>query len=99
MWRSLTPNGSLSLRSASHTASKFAAWKSSLQASRRKSVVLCHLRIGHTWLTHGYLLRREDLPECRCGALLTVVLLLLDCLLLAALWLSFSLPAAQPLIL
>ena len=31
--------------------------------SRREDVVLTRLRIGHTWLTHSYLLRREAQPK------------------------------------
>lgn len=60
------------------------AWRSSLLASRRDSVVLCRLRIGHTWLTHGFLLRHEDPPCCRYGSRLTVAHILVDCPLLAA---------------
>jgi len=32
--------------------------------SRRDTVLLYRLRIGHTRLTHSYLLSGDDLPEC-----------------------------------
>ena len=48
--------------------------------SRRDSVVLRRLRIGHTRLTHSYLLNREDQPQCSfCDCALTVTHILLDC--------------------
>ena len=40
---------------------------------RREEVVLTRLRIGHTRLTHSYLLKREDQPFCiSCNELFTV---------------------------
>ena len=48
--------------------------------SRQEEVTLCRLRIGHTYATHGYLLRGEDRPECpRCNEPLTVAHALLAC--------------------
>jgi len=41
-------------------------------AVRREEVVLARARIGHCYLTHGFLLRREDPPVCRCGEPLSV---------------------------
>ena len=32
--------------------------------SRKEEVVLSRLRIGHTYFSHSYILRREDPPEC-----------------------------------
>ena len=37
--------------------------------SRRDSVLLSKLRIGHTRLTHSFLLTGDDLPECGTGYL------------------------------
>ena len=38
------------------------------------------MRIGHTFATHGHLLRGEDKPLCpRCNAYLTVEHVLLSC--------------------
>ena len=55
-------------------------WKSSSRRNRREEVVLCRLRIGHTYATHGHLLRGEDEPKCpRCLVPLTVAHVLLSC--------------------
>jgi len=44
------------------------------------SVHLRRLRIGHTRLTHQYLLRREEPPQCpSCNCALTVVHIILAC--------------------
>ena len=48
---------------------------------RREEVVLTRLRIGHTRLTHSYLLKREDQPFCiSCNELFTVKHFLIDCI-------------------
>ena len=48
--------------------------------SRREEMVLARLRIGHTYLTHSYLLRGEPPPECiSCQEPLTVKHILLHC--------------------
>lgn len=55
-------------------------WASARHRDRFFEVILCRLRIGHTHLTHGYLLRREDPPACEhCSKPLTVVHILLEC--------------------
>ena len=55
-------------------------WPSSSRRSRQEEVTLCRLRIGHTYATHGYLLRGEDRPTCpRCCVPLTVAHVLLAC--------------------
>jgi len=60
-------------------------WKSSSRTSRRKEVLLARIRIGHTYATHGYLLRNEDRPMCtRCDMPLTVRHVLLVCPLFSA---------------
>ena len=41
-------------------------WKSSLQKDRHTEVVLCRLRIGHTRLTHGYLMNTPHIPIPEC---------------------------------
>ena len=54
------------------------------RAVRKEEVVLARCRIGHTRLTHSYLLNREEQPECVfCVEPLTVKHLLLDCVDLA----------------
>jgi ribonuclease HI len=47
---------------------------------RRDEVIIHRLRIGHTHLTHSYLLKGESPPMCiACQAPLTVQLILIDC--------------------
>ena len=49
-------------------------------SSRRDEVVLHRLRLGHSYLTHSYLLKGEDASECvPCQCLLTVEHILLHC--------------------
>jgi len=46
----------------------------------RDSVLLNRLRIGHTRLTHSFLLSGDDLPECgTCQCPLTVKHILVEC--------------------
>jgi hypothetical protein len=53
---------------------------SSNRTIRKEEVVLCRTRIGHTYLTHSYLLKGEARPECAgCNCPLTVRHILLDC--------------------
>ena len=48
--------------------------------SRRVTVLLNRLRIGHTRLTHSFLLSGDDLPECgTCQCSLTVKHILVEC--------------------
>ena len=48
--------------------------------SRKEQSVLSRLRIGHTFLTHGFILRREDPPFCfACDEVITVEHILLKC--------------------
>jgi len=47
---------------------------------RHDTVLLNRLRIGHTRLTHSYLLSGDDLPECgTCQCPLTVKHILVEC--------------------
>ena len=55
-------------------------WQSSSRRSRREEVILCRLRVGHTYGTHGHLLRGEERPLCsRCNEPVTVAHVLLTC--------------------
>jgi hypothetical protein len=55
-------------------------WQPSFSIVRNKEVSLTRLRIGHSRLTHGHLLRGEAGPVCRnCGVPLTVSHILVDC--------------------
>ena len=48
--------------------------------SQRDTVLLNRLRIGHTRLTHSYLLSGDDLPDCgTCQCPLTVKHILVEC--------------------
>ena len=48
--------------------------------SRREQTIITRLRIGHTRLTHSYLMSRDNQPECAaCKCQLTVKHLLLEC--------------------
>jgi len=51
--------------------------------SRRDAIIINRLKIGHSRLTHPYLLSGEDQPICtKCNTVLTVkhiLLILLDC--------------------
>ena len=56
----------------------------SYRSVRREEVVLARCRIGHTRITHSYLLKRELQPECIfCQEPYTVKHFLLDCVDLA----------------
>ena len=48
--------------------------------SRREQTVITRLRIGHSRLTHSYLLSKDNPPECDvCHCHISVKHLLLDC--------------------
>lgn len=56
------------------------AWESSCRRSRKESVVLCRLRIGHCNYTHKHLFVREDPPNCEiCKTQITVNHFLFEC--------------------
>ncbi|GFO16421.1 ribonuclease hi [Plakobranchus ocellatus] len=43
-------------------------------------MVMCRLRVGHTWLTNSYLLKNEEQPFCyACDSLYTVRHILIEC--------------------
>ena len=47
---------------------------------RKKYTVLNRLHIGHSYLTHSFILRREEAPVCvACGADITVKYTLIEC--------------------
>ena len=48
--------------------------------TRRRETALCRLRIGHTRLTHGFLMSGDPQPYCRdCLVPLTIKHLLIEC--------------------
>ena len=59
---------------------RLGAWPSSLRGSRRHEIMLCRIRIGHTYDTHHYLLSGDRRPLCpRCGEPLSVRHVLVEC--------------------
>ena len=55
-------------------------WQKGYRPVRREEAVLSRCRIGHTHLTHSYLLKNEDQPECiPCQSPLTVKHILIEC--------------------
>ena len=55
-------------------------WLPGFRSNRREEIILARLRIGHTHMTHSYLLKGEELPECiPCNTTLSVKHLLIEC--------------------
>lgn len=55
-------------------------WETKMKLKRRDSVVITRLRIGHTRLTHGYLIAKCNQPVCQeCKVMLTVKHILAEC--------------------
>ena len=51
-----------------------------IKLNRKQETTLSRLRIGHTWLTNSYLLKKEDQPFCyACDSLYTVRHILVEC--------------------
>lgn len=56
------------------------AWDTVFREKRRDEIVLTRLRIGHTNITHSYILDKKEKPRCtRCNTYLTVKHILLEC--------------------
>ena len=48
--------------------------------TRKENAVLNRLHIGHSYLTHFFIFRREEAPVCvACGAVITVKHILIEC--------------------
>ena len=55
-------------------------WQPSTRRCRKDEVVLCRARIGHTHLTHSYILGNDPPPLCEyCQCTLTVRHILVEC--------------------
>ena len=55
-------------------------WPSSFNSNRRVEVILSRLRIGHTRVTHNFILDGSSAPECaHCDRLLSVEHILVHC--------------------
>ena len=54
---------------------------SAYRSVRRDEVVLSRLKLGHSYLTHSYLLKGDPPPECvTCDCHLTISHILVDCI-------------------
>ena len=59
-------------------------WLPGLWTNRHEEIILARLRIGHSYITHSYLLKGEDEPQCvPCNAPLTIKHILVYCIDLA----------------
>ena len=48
--------------------------------TRKENTVLNRLHIGHSYLTHSFILRKEEVPVCvACDVVLTVKHILIEC--------------------
>ena len=55
-------------------------WRPASRKSRREQVVTSRLRIGHTRLTHSFILKQETQPKClTCQTTCTVKHILIEC--------------------
>ena len=62
----------------------FGKWLPGLRTNRRIEIFLARLRIGHSYITHSYLLKEKEEPQCiPCNAPLTSKHILVDCVDLA----------------
>ena len=62
--------------------SSVSLWESSIQNSRKVEVILTRTRLGHTRLTHGWLMSTPhgDIPQCtNCNCILTVKHIFCEC--------------------
>ncbi len=48
--------------------------------NRKESVIITRLRIGHSHLTHKYLLDKTPQPRCTCGSQLSIQHIFSDCI-------------------
>ena len=61
-----------------NTPEKTEQWK--FRPVRREEAVLARVRIGHSYITHSCILKKEDQPQCvACNSPLTVMHIMLDC--------------------
>ena len=73
-WRDLNNNKLRTIRNNTHP------WPSSSQYGRKTSIILTRLRIGHTLLTHGFLMDQSHPLYCNdCLVPLTVMHFMAEC--------------------
>lgn len=74
MWNELQGNKLRNIKTTTTT------WKTSYRTSRKEEVVLARLRIGHSLLTHGHLMKREDPPRCHtCNTPISIIHIIEEC--------------------
>lgn len=71
-------------------------WKTSYRAKRREEVLLMRLRLGHSRLTHSYLITKEQPPTCLCNNILTIRHIFEDCPVYSPELLKFQIPRNLP---
>ena len=55
-------------------------WQFSYRRCRKDEIILCRARIGHTHLSHSYILSKDPPPQCEhCQCILTVRHILVEC--------------------
>ena len=55
-------------------------WRPPFRKSRREQVVISRLRIGHTRLTHSFILKQEPQPQClTCQTTCKITHILIEC--------------------
>ena len=55
-------------------------WRPAFRASKREQVIISRLRIGHTRLTHTFILKQEPQPQClMCQTTCMVKHILIEC--------------------
>ena len=55
-------------------------WRPALRKSKREQVIISRLRIGHTRLTHSFILKQEPQPQCLiCQTTCMVKHILIEC--------------------
>ena len=68
------------LENVSITIPSLGEWQPNYRIDRKEEVTLARLRIGHTFITHSFLLKGEDWPMCiPCQEPFSVKHFLLDC--------------------
>ena len=59
---------------------KFCRYFLSFCNTRKEDTVLKRLHVGHPYLTHSFILRKEEAPVCvACNAVITVKHILIEC--------------------
>jgi hypothetical protein len=73
-WRQVTEN---KLREIKHSVKPR---PKSNYSNRKEEVIMNRLRIGHTRITHGYLMEKTEPPTCRsCNSFITVKHIIIHC--------------------